>query len=200
MADVDGLLVGYARCSTDEQDVTMQRRWLEERGVPAERVYIDHGRSGTTRAGRAGLDQALAAVRAGDRLLVPALDRLGRSVWDLLVIGQDLERRGVQLQIGDTLYDPADAVGRLFFQVLAVIAEFQASLIRHNTRLGMQRAREAGRLKGRAPKLSDRQRRSLYQLADAPDAPTVSELAATFKVSRATIYRELAKPRPSAAT
>jgi DNA invertase Pin-like site-specific DNA recombinase len=74
-------LIGYARCSTDKQDLAAQRAALEELGVASDRVYVDHGLSGTTRA-RPGLDQALAAVRAGDTLVVPKLDRLARSVPD----------------------------------------------------------------------------------------------------------------------
>jgi Resolvase, N terminal domain len=70
-------IIGYARCSTDEQDLTAQRQRLAELGVAAERIYLDHGLTGTTRA-RPGLDQALAAVRPGDTLVVPKLD-LGRS-------------------------------------------------------------------------------------------------------------------------
>jgi DNA invertase Pin-like site-specific DNA recombinase len=73
------LLTGYARCSTDEQDLTAQRHMLIGLGVPAGRIYIDKGMTGTNR-NRPGLDQALAAVRAGDTLVVPKLDRLARSV------------------------------------------------------------------------------------------------------------------------
>jgi hypothetical protein len=76
---MDGTLIGYARCSTDEQDLTAQREALRALGVAADRIYIDHGMTGTKRA-RPGLDQALAAVRAGDTLVVPKLDRLARSV------------------------------------------------------------------------------------------------------------------------
>src|SRR5215204_5454775 len=74
-------LIGYARCSTDKQDLAAQRAALERLGVPPERIYTDHGLTGTNRA-RPGLDQALAAVRAGDTLVVPKLDRLARSVPD----------------------------------------------------------------------------------------------------------------------
>lgn len=75
------ITVGYARCSTDKQDLAAQRAALERLGVAPERIYTDHGLTGTSRA-RPGLDQALAAVRAGDTLVVPKLDRLARSVPD----------------------------------------------------------------------------------------------------------------------
>ena len=73
--------IGYARCSTDKQDLAAQRAMFEELGVAPDRIYTDRGLTGTTRA-RPGLDQALAAVRAGDTLVVPKLDRLARSVPD----------------------------------------------------------------------------------------------------------------------
>ncbi len=79
-------IIGYARCSTDEQDLTAQRQCLSELGVADDRIYLDHGLTGTTRA-RPGLDQALAAVRSGDTLVVPKLDRLARSVPDARAIG-----------------------------------------------------------------------------------------------------------------
>ena len=82
-------LIGYARCSTDKQDLTAQRERLRELGVTEKRIYLDHGLTGTNRK-RPGLDQALAAVREGDTLVVPKLDRLARSVPDALDIGDSL--------------------------------------------------------------------------------------------------------------
>jgi DNA invertase Pin-like site-specific DNA recombinase len=87
-------IVGYCRCSTDSQDLTAQR--LRELGVGEDRIYLDHGLTGTNRA-RPGLDQALAALREGDTLVVPKLDRLARSVCDARAIGDDLAARGLKL-------------------------------------------------------------------------------------------------------
>src|SRR5690349_23742287 len=92
-------LIGYARCSTDTQDLTAQRERLRELGVADNRVYLDHGLTGTNRS-RPGLDQALAAVREGDTLVVPKLDRLARSVPDARAIGDDLAGRGIRLSLG----------------------------------------------------------------------------------------------------
>jgi DNA invertase Pin-like site-specific DNA recombinase len=97
--------------------------------VPPDRVYIDHGISGTKRE-RPGLDQALAAVRTGDTLVVPKLDRLARSVPDARDIGDTLARRGVSLSLGGQIYDPDDPMGKLFFNILATFAEFEVDLIR----------------------------------------------------------------------
>jgi DNA invertase Pin-like site-specific DNA recombinase len=88
-------LIGYARCSTDKQDLSAQREALTELGVAADRIYVDHGLTGTNRA-RPGLNQALAAVRKGDTLVVPKLDRLARSVPDARSIADDLAARGVR--------------------------------------------------------------------------------------------------------
>ncbi|MGH3900658.1 MAG: recombinase family protein [Pseudonocardiaceae bacterium] len=85
-------LVGYARCSTDSQGLTAQRQRLVELGVARDRIYLDHGLTGTTRK-RPGLDQALVAVRASDTLVVPKLGRLARSVPDARAIGDDLAAR-----------------------------------------------------------------------------------------------------------
>jgi DNA invertase Pin-like site-specific DNA recombinase len=82
-------LIGYARCSTDRQDLTAQREVLRGLGVADDRIYLDHGLTGTNRR-RPGLDQALAAVRVGDTLVVPKLDRLARSVPDARAIGDSL--------------------------------------------------------------------------------------------------------------
>src|SRR5688572_32040814 len=126
-------LIGYARCSTDKQDLAAQRAMLEELGVAPDRIYMDRGLSGTTRL-RPGLDQALAAVRKGDTLVVPKLDRLARSVPDARAIGDSLAQRGVKLQIGPSVHDPNDPMGKLFFNILATFAEFEADLIRMRTR------------------------------------------------------------------
>jgi len=100
-------LIGYARCSTEKQDLSAQRTALIELGVASDRIYTDHGLSGTNRS-RPGLDQALAAVRCGDTLVVPKLDRLARSVPDARDIADSLMARGVRLAIGASVYDPTD--------------------------------------------------------------------------------------------
>ncbi len=148
-----GEFVGYARCSTVLQDLTAQRQALAEFGVPDDRIYLDKGLTGTSRA-RPGLDQALAAVRSGDTLVVPKLDRLARSVPDARHIGDSLVARGIKLSIGGTIYDPADPLGKMFFNILATFAEFEVDLLRMRTREGMAVARAKGKLRGKQPKLS----------------------------------------------
>jgi DNA invertase Pin-like site-specific DNA recombinase len=187
--------IGYARCSTDKQDLTAQRQALLELGVDAERIYLDHGLTGTNR-NRPGLDQALAAVRPGDTLVVPKLDRLARSVPDARDIGDSLAARGVTLALGRTLYDPADPMGKMFFNILATFAEFEVDLLRLRTREGMAIAKSKGKLRGKQPKLTARQQTHLVQLHAAGEH-TIAELAELFAVSRPTVYRVLERSRTS---
>ncbi|MFB7600975.1 recombinase family protein [Streptomyces sp. NPDC056160] len=189
-----GLLTGYARCSTDMQDLTAQQQILLSLGVPEDRIYLDRGLTGTKRA-RPGLDQALAAVRAGDTLVVPKLDRLARSVPDAREIGDSLVARGVRLSLGGALYDPADPMGKMFFNILATFAEFGVDLLRMRTREGMAVAKAKGKLKGKQPKLNARQQAHLLKEHATGDY-TIAELAELYSVSRATVYRVLERAAP----
>jgi DNA invertase Pin-like site-specific DNA recombinase len=137
------LLIGYARVSTNEQDLTAQQNALERLGVRPSLIYTDHGLTGTNRA-RPGLREALAACRSGDTLVVAKLDRLARSLRDAKDIIDELTAKDVKLSIGGSVHDPNDPVGRLLFNVLAMVAEFESDLIRARTREGMQVARQRG--------------------------------------------------------
>ena len=187
--------VGYARCSTDGQDLEAQRTALVALGVCPERIYTDHGLTGRSRE-RPGLDQAIAAVRAGDTLVVTRLDRLARSVPDARMIADELVAREVKLALGSTTYDPGDPMGKMFFNILATFAEFESDLIRMRTREGMAIARAKGKLRGKRPKLSDRQARELRRMHDT-GGYSVSDLAEIFSVSRPTVYRTLRRTAAS---
>lgn len=184
-------LIGYARCSTDKQDLACQQASLVDLGVSPDRIYTDRGLTGTSRE-RPGLDQALAAVRAGDTLVVPKLDRLARSVPDARDIADSLVKRGVRLALGSSVYDPSDPMGKMFFNVLATFAEFEADLIRMRTREGMAIARAKGKLRGKMPKLSEKQQRELRRMHDTGNY-SISDLSELFSVSRPTVYRTLAR-------
>jgi DNA invertase Pin-like site-specific DNA recombinase len=140
------LLVRYARVSTDQQDLNAQRNGLHALGVGDDRIYVDHGLTGTNRD-RPGLTLALAACRAGDTLVVTKLDRLARSLPDARDILDELTKRNVKLSLGGSIHDPIDPVGRLRFNIL-VVAEFESDLIRLRTREGMKVAKAKGRLAG----------------------------------------------------
>ncbi len=195
---VTGLKIGYARVSTDDQDLTAQRDALAALGVDPDRVYVDHGLTGTNRD-RPGLREAMAACRAGDALVVTKLDRLARSLPDARDIVAELTARDVALSLGGSVHDPTDPVGRLLFNVLAMVAEFESDLARMRTREGMKVARAKGRLRGKQPKLSPRQEAHLVALHGAGEH-TISELEELFSVTRSTVYRALARGRARATT
>ncbi len=191
------ILIGYARCATDEQDLTVQRNALIALGVEPTRIYTDHGLTGTNRD-RPGLREALAACREGDTLIVTKLDRLARSMPDARNIAEELTGRGVKLNFNGTAYDPKDPVGRLIFNMLAMMAEFESDLIRMRTREGMALAKKRGRLKGKQPKLSQKQIAHLRLLYDEGNH-SINELCELFGVGKSTIYRslDLSKVNPS---
>jgi DNA invertase Pin-like site-specific DNA recombinase len=117
------LLIGYARVSTQEQDLSAQRIALERLGVDSAYIITDHGLTGTNRA-RPGLREALAVCRDGDTLVVAKLDRPARSLRDAKDIVDELTAKHVKLSIGGSVHDPVDPVGRLLFNVHAIVAEF----------------------------------------------------------------------------
>jgi len=181
------LLIGYARVSTAQQDLSAQREGLQALGVDPARIYADHGLTGTNRE-RPGLREALAACRDGDTLVVTKLDRLAPSLPDARAIAEDLTVRRVRLSLGGSVYDPNDPVGRLLFNVLAMVAEFESDLIRMRTCEGMRIAKAKGHLRGKQPKLKPRQEAHLVELWHAGRHTTL-ELAELFGVARSTVYR-----------
>ena len=186
-----GMKIGYARVSISGQDLTAQRQALAALGVEAERVYVDHGLTGTNRA-RPGLREALAACRAGDTLVVTKLDRLARSLSDARDIADELSAKGVALNLGGSVHDPTDPIGRLLFNVLGMVAEFESDLIKMRTREGLAIARANGKLRGRSPKLSARQEAHLAEL-HATGTRTPADLAHLFGIARSTVYRAIAR-------
>lgn len=172
------------RLCCDGGTVGGMRDALLRLGVLDSNIYLDHGLTGTNRA-RPGLREALAAVREGDTLVVTKLDRLARSVKDARDIADELTTKGVALSLGGSRYDPTDPVGRLLFNVLAMVAEFERDLICMRTKEGMAVARAKGHLKGKQPKLSMTQRKVLFDVQDRGEY-TQTEIAELFNVSRAT--------------
>ena len=128
--------------------------------------------------------------------MVTKLDRLARSLPDARDILDELTRRHVRLSLGGSLHDPTDPVGRLLFNVLAMVAEFEADLISMRTREGMKVAKAKGHLRGKQPKLSAAQARHLLDLTDSGNYST-AEIAELFRVSRSTIYRTVHRVRPA---
>ena len=182
-----GILIGYARCSTERQDLTAQRQILTELGVAEERVYLDHGLTGRHRS-RPGLNNALAALREGDTLVVPKLDRLARSVPDARAIGDSLAARGVRLSLGGSVYDPNDPMGKCFFNILATFAEFEVDLLRMRTREGMAIAR--AKVGSRAKRPSSAPPNGLSCSSSTVSASTRSPSSLSCSRSAAPLYIE----------
>jgi DNA invertase Pin-like site-specific DNA recombinase len=142
--------IGYARISTDDQNLDMQERALRDAGVS--QLFSDQV-SGAARS-RPGLDAALAALKTGDTLVVWRLDRLGRSLPHLISVVAELGERGVEFQSLSDRVDTTSAQGRLVFHMMGALAEFERALISERTRAGVQAARARGVRLGRRPALT----------------------------------------------
>ena len=188
--------VGYGRVSTRDQNPDGQRDALVAAGC--DEIYVDKA-SGKL-ASRPQLDKALLiAARAGDQLVITKLDRLGRSLEHLIALSTRLQTRGVDLVVLDQGIDTSTAVGRMFFQILGAIAEFEHALMSERTRDGLDAARARGRTGGQKSKLTARQAKIAQDMYDelGPDgrrAHTVQQIADEFGVTRPTIYRHLQRP------
>lgn len=177
--------IGYARVSTDDQNLDLQDRALREAGV--EQVFTDQV-SGAIQS-RPGLDAALAALRKGDTLVVWRLDRLGRSLPHLISVVADLGQRGVGFQSLNDGLDTTSAQGRFVFHMMGALAEFERALISERTRAGVQAAKARGVRLGRRPTLTAAQVQHAKSLIAAGESP--SAVAHTFRVGRSTLYRSL---------
>jgi DNA invertase Pin-like site-specific DNA recombinase len=186
--------IGYARVSTRDQHSEAQHDALTAAGCDPSHIHIDKASGKLAR--RPELDKALLVLREGDQLVITKLDRLGRSLAHLIDIAADLQNRGVDLVVLDQGIDTTTAVGRMFFQILGAIAEFEHALMSERTRDGLEAARARGRTGGQKPKLGARQlklARLMYEETgeDGKRLHTVQDIADEFGVSRPTVYRAL---------
>ena len=182
------MMIGYARVSTDDQNLAPQLDALRSAGC--EVVHEDKA-SGVL-SGRKGLAEALKRCAAGDVLVVWKLDRLARSLHDLVVIAADLKGRGVGLKIltGEgAAVDTTHAQGRMIFGILAVMAEFEREMISERTVAGMKAAKRRGVRVGRPPKLTEYQRREAASMLE--DGKARSDIAALLGVHVARLRRAL---------
>lgn len=194
--------IGYARVSTRDQHPEAQHDALRAAGCDPAHVYIDKASGKLAR--RPELDKALMVLREGDQLVITKLDRLGRSLANLIEIAGDLQKRRVDLVVLDQGIDTTTAVGRMFFQILGAIAEFEHALMSERTMDGLAAARARGRTGGQKPKLGPRQVKLARQMydelgEDGTRRYTVAEIAAEFGVTRPTIYRVLGDDREQVA-
>lgn len=184
-ATAGGHLVGYARISTDEQNLALQLDALHESGC--ERVYQDTG-SGSLKH-RPELDACLDYLRAGDTLVVWRLDRLGRGLKHLIDAIEQLHERQIGFRSLTEQIDTTTPGGRLQFHIFGALAEFEREIIRERTRAGLAAARARGRLGGR-PVVITEDKLAAAQLMRRDKRP-MQAIAKTLGVSRATLYRHL---------
>lgn len=189
------MLVGYGRVSKTDQNLHLQRDALE--GARCDRIFIDE-LSGV-RADRRGLADALSFLRPGDVLVVWKLDRLGRTVLQLVKFMADLKAKGIGFKSLTEGIDTTTPAGRFFFHIMAALAEVDRDLIRERTLAGLAAAKARGRNGGRRPSLSPQQVEMARRLLADPHSTAVA-VAATFGVARATLYRALNAKAPERAT
>ena len=178
---------GYARVSTDDQNPALQMDALKK--VKCAHIFEDKGITGATTK-RPALLRCLKTLRAGDMLIVWKLDRLGRSLRDLITMLDDLRERGIRFQSLTEAIDTETPTGRAMWQMIGVLAELERSMIIERTRAGMKAARVRGIRPGPKPKLNRQQIDHAKELRAKGKAPSI--IAGILRVSRATVYRALA--------
>ncbi len=189
------MLIGYARCSTEDQRLDLQKDALAKAGVDGNHVYEEYVSGVKTR--RPELQACLRALREGDTLVVWRLDRLGRSLRELIEILDRLARAGIGFRSLNESIDTTNAVGRMIFHVLAAIAQFERDLVSERTIAGLKAARARGHRGGRPPKLKAKDVRLAQTMLDASTF-TMDEIAERLGCAKATVYRALARERETA--
>ena len=178
------MLIGYARVSTDDQNLHLQKDALLQAGC--ERIYEDH-LSGA-KANRPGLHKALSHLREGDVLVVWRLDRLSRSLKELIEIVSRLESESVGLRSLHESLDTSSSTGKLIFHIFGALAEFERNLIRERTQAGLNAARARGRKGGRPKTLNADQQALAVQLYHQKQH-TVQQICDMMGISKPTLYK-----------
>lgn len=188
------MLIGYARVSTHEQTLDLQLDALLNAGCSKDKIYQDTISSG--KANRPGLQQALGQLREGDTLVVWRLDRLGRSLPELIALVGDIHAKGADFKSLSENMDTTTSTGKLVFQIFGSFAEFERNVIRERTNAGLAAARARGRKGGRPKLATDTAKRKKIEMARALHADTtnsVEDICRTLHISRSTLYRWVEK-------
>ena len=180
------MLIGYARVSTEDQILDLQKQALEKANVG--RVYEEQVSGVKTK--RPILEECLRSLREGDSLVVWRLDRLGRSVPELIKIMDDLQKRGIGFVSLTEAIDTTTATGKIMFHMLAAFAEFERNLISERTKAGLKAARHRGHKGGRKPVMTPAMTKAAKAMLSDPTT-TMQEVADTLKVSRTAVYNAL---------
>lgn len=176
--------IGYARVSSDDQEMALQLDALAKSGC--ERVFSE--KVSTGRDQRPQRDECLQTLRAGDTLVVWRLDRLGRSMAELVAIVNGLAKRGVIFESLTERIDTSSASGEFTFHLFAALAQFERQIIKERTKAGLEAARARGRRGGRQPKVTPKAKREMAALY-ASGTSTVSEICDRYEITRSTFYR-----------
>lgn len=191
--NTDKNLIGYARVSTNEQEVQLQLDALKKAGCLKENTFIDHA-SGA-RSNRPGLEKCLNTLQSGDTLLVWRLDRLGRSMSHLVSLVEELYAKGIGFRsICDGAIDTTTASGELIFNIFSSLAQFERKLIQERTRAGLVAARARGRTGGRKKLGANDPRVLTAKRMHKNHGMSINEICKILKISRPSFYRYLALP------
>ena len=182
------MLIGYARVSTDDQNLNLQRDALKQAGCS--RIYED--RLSGTKVGRPGLTKALEVARSGDVLVVWRLDRLGRSLKDLIQMVETLAERGIELHSLTEALATTSTSGKLIFHLFGALAEFERNLIQERTQAGLTAARARGRKGGRTKALDPSKRKLALKLYNERQH-TIAEICRMMGISKPTLYSYIAE-------
>ena len=178
------MLIGYARVSTHDQNLDLQKDALNHAGC--QRLFTDV--ISGSKAEREGLHEAIRYLREGDILVVWKLDRLGRSLKHLIEIINDLNNRGIGFKSLQENIDTTTSGGKLIFHIFGALAEFEKDIIRERTKAGLASARARGRLGGRPKKMDEKKIEMAKKLINDPNN-SIEEICKMFNISRATLYR-----------
>ena len=181
------MLIGYARVSTHEQNLDLQRDALRKAGVSAKNLYTDTITG--TKEERPGLTEALSHLREGDTLVVWRLDRLGRSLKHLIETVTALHGQGVAFQSITENIDTSNATGKLVFHIFGALAEFERNLITERTLAGVAAARARGKIGGRPKFNPSASKVAMTKKLYADKTNTIADICKTMHISRATLYR-----------
>ncbi|HDV5785674.1 TPA: recombinase family protein [Legionella pneumophila] len=183
-------LVGYARVSTNDQDVQLQLNALEAAGCAKNKIFID--KISGVRTERPGLDRCMAELESGDTLLVWRLDRLGRSMVHLVSLIEDLGKKGIGFRsLCDGAIDTTTASGELIFNIFSSLAQFERRLIQERTKAGLDAARARGRSGGRKKISSDNPKVLTAKRMHKNHGMSIDDICRILKISRASFYRYL---------